>query len=185
VQRSTLGAMHPELERLLGSVPDADLSELSLDDIRSRRSTAEVLEESVSYLRRVIQVRLDILGTELSARRSGAPRADVTELIARLPDVLAEHSRAPGAGQAPRQIRAPQLDEALEAAVDDIVPTSRLADLAEIDDDTLAGLVDRLEHLEAEVSATRHGLHARLDALQAEIIRRYRTGEASVDSLLQ
>lgn len=177
--------MHPELERVLGNVPDGDLSELSLDDVRSRRATAEVLEESVSYLRRVIQVRLDILGTELAHRRSGEARADTTELIGRLPDILAEHTRGPGGGQPPKEIRAPQVDEALEAAIDEIVPTSRLAELAEIDDDALAQLVDRLENLEAEVSATRHSLHARIDALQAEIIRRYRTGEASVDSLLR
>ncbi|QGG93780.1 RsiG family protein [Actinomarinicola tropica] len=176
--------MHPELERVLGNVPDGGLAELSLDDIRARRSTAEVLEESVSYLRRVIQVRLDILGTELAHRRSGDARADTTELIGRLPEILAEHTRGPGSAQPPKEIRAPQVDAALEAAIDEIVPTSRLAGVVDIDDDELAELIDRLEHLEAEVSATRHSLHSRIDALQAEIIRRYRTGEASVDSLL-
>ena len=177
--------MHPELERLLGNVPAGDLSDLPLEDVRSRRATAESLEESVSYLRRVIQVRLDILGTELSNRRSGGERAEVGDLVARLPDLLAEHSRGPGSGQAPRELRVPHVDEALSAAVDEIVPTSRLAELAQLDDDTLAALVDQLERLEAEVSATRRDLHGRLDALQAEIIRRYRTGEANVDSLLQ
>ena len=177
--------MHPELERLLGNVPHGDLSQLSLDDIRIRRATAESLEESVSYLRRIIQVRLDILGTELSHRRSGEPRAGISDLIARLPEVLSEHSTISGTVQAPREIRVPQVDHALTVAVDDIVTTSQLAAVDGIDDDSLADLVDRMERLEAEVSSTRHELHARLDALQAEIIRRYRTGEASVDSLLE
>jgi hypothetical protein len=35
------------------------------------------------------------------------------------------------------------------------------------------------------VSSHRHDLFTRIDALQAEITRRYKTGEASVDSLLQ
>src|SRR5438045_1013929 len=36
-----------------------------------------------------------------------------------------------------------------------------------------------------EVSSTRRQLFDRIDALQGEITRRYRTGEASVESLLQ
>lgn len=177
--------MHPELERLLGNVPSGDLAELDIDDVRSRRAVADALEEAISYVRRIIQVRLDILGTELAHRRSGEPRADLRDLVARLPEVLSEHSTITGPVQALRQIRAPQIDHALEGAVDEIVTTNQLADVDQIDDDSLAELVDRMERLEAEVSATRHELHVRLDALQAEIIRRYRTGEATVDSLLE
>lgn len=178
--------MHPALERLLGTVPDHDLRELSLVDVRDRRVVAEIIEESISYLRRVIQVRLDILGTELAHRRSGDPRADAGELVARLPEILAEHTEGAAPRHAvPRDLRAPVSDEALTAALDEIIPTSRLATVDQIDDTELAELVDRVEAFEAEVSATRRHLHARLDALQTEIVRRYRTGEASVDSLLQ
>ena len=35
------------------------------------------------------------------------------------------------------------------------------------------------------MSRRRRSLHERIDALQAEITRRYRTGEASVESLLR
>ncbi len=42
-----------------------------------------------------------------------------------------------------------------------------------------------LEQLEHEVSNRRRQFFDRIDALQAEITRRYRTGEASVESLLQ
>jgi hypothetical protein len=35
------------------------------------------------------------------------------------------------------------------------------------------------------VSEQRQALFERIDALQAEITRRYKTGEASIDSLLQ
>ena len=38
---------------------------------------------------------------------------------------------------------------------------------------------------EAELSARRRTLHERIDVLQAEITRRYKTGEASVESLLR
>lgn len=42
-----------------------------------------------------------------------------------------------------------------------------------------------MEGLEQEVSGVRRRLHAQIDQLQAEITRRYRSGEASVDALLQ
>jgi hypothetical protein len=44
---------------------------------------------------------------------------------------------------------------------------------------------DRLEALEREISDRRRQFFDRIDTLQAEITRRYRTGEASVESLLQ
>ena len=39
--------------------------------------------------------------------------------------------------------------------------------------------------LERHVSGQRRALHERIDALQEELVRRYKTGEASVDSLLK
>lgn len=176
--------MHPELERVLGSVPDVDLTALDLNEVRTRRTAAAALEDSISYVRRVIQVRLDILGTELAHRRSGGAPASSRELVARLPEILAEHPGRSTGGVAPR-VEFPEVDAALVRAVDDVVTTARLADVDGMDDDSLSDLVDRLEILEGDVSATRRTLHERLDSLQDEIVRRYRTGEASVDSLLQ
>jgi hypothetical protein len=177
--------MHPELERVLGTVPDSDLTELDLDEVRSRRATVVALEDSISYVRRIIQVRLDILGTELAHRRSGDAPASSSDLVARLPEILAEHSGAAGPGQAPRDLSFPEVDSALVGVVDGVISTARLAEVGEIDDGALGVLVDSLEILEGEVSSTRRVLHERLDALQGEIVRRYRTGEASVDSLLE
>ena len=46
-------------------------------------------------------------------------------------------------------------------------------------------MADQLTAFEQRVSGHRRELFERIDALQAEITRRYKTGEASVDSLLQ
>jgi hypothetical protein len=46
-------------------------------------------------------------------------------------------------------------------------------------------MADALSALEVRVSGCRRDLFERIDALQAEITRRYKTGEATVDSLLQ
>jgi uncharacterized protein YicC (UPF0701 family) len=177
--------MHPELDRLLDPTFIDGLESLDLDEVRARRAACQQREESVSYLRRVIQVRLDLLGTELTHRRSGEGPADAQELVARLPDVLAEHGRSPGFGQAPRDLKLPDIDDDLLRLVDQIVPPGQLADLGELDGEQLAGLVEQLEALEREVSDVRRQLHGHIDRLQAEITRRYKSGEASVDSLLQ
>jgi hypothetical protein len=177
--------MHPELDRLLDPAFADDVATLDMVEIRRRREACQQREESVSYLRRVIQVRLDLLGSELARRQSGEPPADMHELVARLPAILAEHSRGPGFGQAPRELRLPDIDDELVNLVDAIISPGRLGDLDSIDTSELATLVQRLESLEHEVSAARRRLHGHIDALQAEITRRYRSGEASVDALLQ
>jgi hypothetical protein len=53
-----------------------------------------------------------------------------------------------------------------------------------ISDQDLAAASQRLAALERRVSDHRRVLFDRLDALQAELARRYKSGEASVESLL-
>jgi hypothetical protein len=177
--------MHPELDRLLDPRFAEGLAGLDMAEVRMRRAACQHREEAVSYLRRVIQVRLDLLGTEMARRQSGEAPIATDELVARLPEILADHGRAPGFGQAPRGLRLPDIQDELVALVDEIVPPGQLSEMSGIGDDDLASLVDRLEALEHEVSSTRHQLHAQIDLLQAEVTRRYRSGEATVDSLLQ
>lgn len=177
--------MHPELDRLLDPGFAEDLAGVDMAEVRQRRAACQQREESVSYLRRIIQVRLDLLGTERARRQSGDVPIPSDELIARLPEILSDHGRAPGFGQAPRGLRLPDIQGDLEGLVDDIVTPSRLADMAAIPADELLSLIERLETLEQEVSATRRSLHVQIDRLQAEVTRRYRSGEATVDALLQ
>jgi hypothetical protein len=69
--------------------------------------------------------------------------------------------------------------------LDAIVGSNTLAHLAELSDGEVAELVAELGRFEADVSAQRRSLHDRIDSIQAEITRRYRTGEATVDALLR
>lgn len=177
--------MHPELDRLLDPGFTEDLTGVDMPEVRARREACQHREESVSYLRRIIQVRLDLLGSELGRRQSGEAPIATDELIARLPEILADHGRAPGFGQAPRELRIPDIDADLEALVDDIIAPGRLSQMASIPADELVSLLERLEALEHDVSATRRTLHNQIDRLQAEVTRRYRSGEATVDTLLQ
>jgi len=57
--------------------------------------------------------------------------------------------------------------------------------LPAVDDSALRALADELDAYEHKVSGQRQALFDRIDALQAEITRRYKTGEATVDALLR
>lgn len=177
--------MHPELDRLIDPGYAEGLTEVELDELRHRRASCQQREESVSYLRRIIQVRLDLLGVELGRRQAGESPASTDDLIEQLPDVLAEHTRAPGLGQAPRDLKLPDIDDDLAGLVDEIISPRQLSELGGLDDAELHGLIDQLEELEHEVSAVRRQLQVHIDSLQAEVTRRYRSGEATVDSLLE
>ena len=61
------------------------LGQISLDELRERRKEAEQEETDLSYMRRLLQGRLDILRAEL-ARRAG----DGSDLMDALPQILAD-----------------------------------------------------------------------------------------------
>jgi hypothetical protein len=79
---------------------------------------------------------------------------------------------------------ADSLEAPLEAELDAIVALDGLATLSDLSEDEMQRLADGLVTFEKSVSNRRHQVHERLDALQAEIARRYRDGEASFDSIL-
>ena len=56
--------------------------------------------------------------------------------------------------------------------------------LEQLSDTELTGLENELTAFERRVSDDRRDRYDRLDALSAELVRRYREGEATVDGLL-
>jgi hypothetical protein len=71
----------------------AGVGRLDLAELRSRREEAEAEEADASFLRRLLQGRLDILRAEL-VRRSRGGEQDVAGLLARLLAILTDD--APG-----------------------------------------------------------------------------------------
>jgi hypothetical protein len=174
-----------DLDALLDPGYLGDLSARDLDDVRRMRAECQEVETGLSLLRRVVQGRLDIVGLELQRRADGGDPEDLPDLIARLPEVLSDRTNSPGVGRLPQMMTPGELPPELEAELDGIVGTGHLADLPSVDDGALHAMADQLTEFEQRVSVHRRDLFERIDALQAEITRRYKTGEASVDSLLQ
>lgn len=177
--------MASQLEQILGADYLGDLERRDLQDVREMRAECQTVETGLSFLRRLVQGRLDIVGVELQRRREGGDPADLSVLISKLPEILSERTRSPGFGRLPQLMAPGEIDSALQIELEEIVDGHDVESLPELADDELSNLRDALERFEQLVSSKRRELFDRIDALQGEITRRYRTGEASVESLLK
>ena len=177
--------MAADLHALLDPGYLGDLPSRPIDEVRAMRAACQEVETGLSMLRRVVQGRLDIVGVELTRRVEGGDPEDLPDLIARLPAVLSDRTHAPGVGRLPQLMAPGELPEDLVAELDGIVGPARLSDLPSVDDVVLRSIADALGAFERVVSGHRKALFERIDALQAEITRRYKTGEATVDALLK
>lgn len=177
--------MAAQLEQLLDPGYLGELHSLPIDRVRAMRAECQEVETGLSLMRRIVQGRLDIVGMDLTRRAEGGDPTDLSDVIARLPAVLSDRTHAPGVGRLSQLLAPGELPRDLEAELDNIVGSSRLADLTSFDDDALRTLAEELEAFEHKVSRQRQALFDRIDALQGEITRRYKTGEATIDTLFQ
>jgi hypothetical protein len=155
-----------------------DPAALSLDELRALRQQLQHEDDVVSYARRVAQARLDLVKSEHS-RRDAGPDAD---LSAQIGGVLSQHLTG-GPARPPRPAE-DLSDNALAAELDAVCAEHHFGRLKDLDDAELLALSDAIGNFETRVSSDRRERFDRLDTLSAELVRRYRDGEASVDSLL-
>ena len=177
--------MSADLDALLDPGYLGDVRARPMDEVRKMRAECQQVETGLSMLRRVVQGRLDIVGLELARRAEGGDPADLPDLIARLPEILSDRTHAPGVGRLPQLMAPGELPAGLEEELDGIVGAGAITDLPSVGDDDLRAIAEALEAFERKVSGQRQALFERIDALQAEITRRYKTGEATVDALLR
>lgn len=162
----------------------ADLDQLTLAELRAKRDLCVQLETGLSYLRRLAQARIDLVAAESERRRVGAA-AQPEALVGQLTQILAEGPRAEGPGRLPT-IFAPAegAQSELAARLEAVCPSEKVARLEQLAGSELGQLLRSLSALESKVSSERRALHAVQDRLEEELVRRYRSGEATVDTLL-
>ncbi len=152
---------------------------LSLEELRSLRNRLQSEDDEVSYVRRVAQARVDLVRAEQHRRDRGEASDD---LSSELRVVLSTHLTG-GTPRPPRPVDN-VADNALSDELDSVCAENGFSRLEELSSDELAGLERELTSFERRVSDDRRDRYDRLDALSAELVRRYREGEASVDGLL-
>jgi len=156
------------------------LQQRSLPEIREMRVEATEEADLLSYERRLLHGRLAILRAEIERRRGGGGGPS---LVDQLPTILSDEGRGPSRGQFPS--KAPRLEfEHPKRRVSKLISDDTLANLPNLDDQQLAAIVAELESAETEVSDTRRAVLDVVDALNAELGRRYKSGEADPSDVL-
>ncbi|OIV37837.1 hypothetical protein BIV57_09550 [Mangrovactinospora gilvigrisea] len=184
-----MGGVGPDAADL-GPDDPAELRRLPLDRLRAIRAAAREEEADLSYLRRMLQGRIDILRAELTRRRDGEPPApprdaapEEDDLVGRLSEILRDAPPRVRGSARHLTVRAPRARRYRELVP--VVMASELTDLGAHDDAELADARARLVGYEQQLSGRRHAVQRVADAASSEIARRYREGEASVDDLLE
>jgi hypothetical protein len=153
----------------------ADLSEISLDDLRTKRDECQEIETEVSYVRRLAQARMEILRAELDRRARGG---SLEELIAQLPTILGgapgESTRTrPVDSRLPRHL-APSVDIEWSRGYEHLIADDTLANLPLLPDAELESTIVELKAFERDASQSRRALHDVIDRLEIEIGARHK-----------
>lgn len=176
--------MDEALARILDDGYLDDLASLSVAELRARRTDCQTVENKLSYLRRLVQGRHDIVSGEISRRAGGGDPDDVADLVGKLPDILSDRIRGPGGGRMPTSFEPGELRGELVDRLEDLREAVPLDSPGSLPDADLAHAAEALADLEEEVSGLRRTMFDRIDTIENELVGRYRAGEARVDDLL-
>jgi DNA-binding transcriptional ArsR family regulator len=179
------------VDRVLGPQFLQDLTGLPLEEIRARRVDADTEEADLSYARRLLQGRIDILRAELAGRHGdgplagqpGLPHSD-EEIVGALSRILGAESRSDhGMGRylGAQPTRIGEHRREAERAVADVGGS----DLAALEELELLEAIERLVSIEVRVSRTRREVQRVVDTLTQEVARRYMSGEVAVGSTVE
>jgi len=145
--------------------PLPDLSTLSDDDLQARIRELELEEDSISFRRRVLHGRIDILRAEHVSRL----RAQVSE---------------GGAVSAPAEVD--RLERPIYEGTGDVPEEHELEplpDLALLSDADLRTMIRELEHEEDDISLRRRFLQGQIDIFRATRYERLRSGGVDISDL--
>lgn len=156
--------------------------QIATADLRKRRDECRDLESELSYARRLLQGKIDILSNEIN-RRSDGGDSDVEDLVRRLPAILAAERTAGGRG--PQRL----LQEELPANAGKYRRrrerlATELSKVASATREELTGMLEELQEEEKSVSSDRRRAQQIVDSVNAELVRRYKDGEEDPSALL-
>ena len=157
----------------LESVPTAEL--------RDMREECEELEAEISFTRRLLHGKLDIVRHELERRAAGGDR-DIETLVKRLPTILGEGPS--GAGGRHLRVLVPRNADGRRRMVERLASDATLAHIDELSAQELSGIMSKLAGAEARASEDRRAVQTTMDKVRGELIRRYKEGQDDPFELL-
>lgn len=159
------------------------IGDITLEDLRGRRQLCDGLDTELSYYRRLLHGRMDLLSFELR-RRSGE---ETRSLIDALPEILAGNESQDTASWTGRAIPVsiPDLPDEGKRAIDRVLRDDFLSRLPDLDTEEVERIQALLADVEGEISDQRRIVYDRYELLQGELTRRYRDGLADIDELLR
>lgn len=167
------------IDRLLAPGFLDGLSERPLHEVRSLRNDVAQEETDLSYLRRLLHARIDIVKAERHRRvEGGGPVVD------KLASILSDPTRPAPAGAGRLQRLEPSRAEAHRRYVEALVADVDLSDVGSLPDEKLAAALATYEQVERSVSDRRREVQKVMDVVNAEIVARYRAQTSLVDTLL-
>ncbi len=149
-----------------------DISTIHLEELKKRRDTAEDVESQISYYRRLIHGRMDLLAFEMKRRRGEEERT----LIEALPEILSSGLVLGSEPSLKHLDTMPPLPSTTgRRLIDQIMDDGVLTQLPDLGDDEVSEAMERLGEVEVVLSNQRRQLHSVIDAVQREIVSRYRS----------
>lgn len=146
----------------------AELESLTLEELRQRRDAVRDHEEALSYRRRLLHAQLDLV--------TASAEVDSQDEF----DAIMAEALSDGPPPATAAVRAVVVEGRPEDG--DLEPLPE--DLVTMDPAAREALVERLRGQERDVSTRRRALLGELDALQDELVRRFRRDGVDARALL-
>lgn len=172
--------MRRRVDRVLSPEFVADLATLSTAELRARRMEADAEENDLSYVRRILHGRLDMLEAEIDRRAS---RREAPDVVAEVVRILTTPPPVPGRSQRSQTGQPSRLTEH-RRAVERLIADPAVSYVTALSDEGLEQVRAQLAAHEREVSDCRRAVQAVVDLMSKELTVRHRNGEAGVKNLL-
>lgn len=165
------------IDRVLDPAFRQDLHDLGDDELRERRDDAQQEEVDLSYLRRLLHGRLDMLEDERAHRTGerpaplGASARSDAELVQALTRVLTDEQRSTRGSGRFLTVEPSRVGESRRGP-ERVISDLGLSAPAELGDADLSAGLTRLREVERTVSASRRAVQEVEQALTDELSRR-------------
>jgi len=164
------------IDRITAPAFGEDPSSLDIDEVRRRRDDCLAEREYLSYLRRLLHGRLEILRAEVKARADGVE----IPLVDRLAAILGtDVPSGPSRGEALRLGLPEEEMNNARRRVERLMASAAFSDPETMDDEAVQRAIASLEDEETQVSALRRTVMDLQDIFQDEMKRRYKERLAS------